>query len=177
MKNDNDLDEIQQEERIAAAVKAGHRLLSECDSSLLVRLIEERLQENRHAVESQYERLASHYLKWVAVPSKRSSSWIETVVDAKSNLMRYIEDGGALAAYVRGTGSISGHTLSPETIYRRALEKAVGEYLPAHPKVSRHVATALFSAAVPTAPPLAFWLSVELPADGLPSWHSRYLRR
>lgn len=166
-------DEIAHSERLVETLKTT-RLLSEYDSQHILALVEAHLNENRHAVKSQYIRLAVHIIKWAALPGLRDGGWADTIASAQTTLRGYIQDGGTLGAYTRGQQAIHGHTLTPEEVYEAAIHEAVTAYLPRHPNVGRHEADKMFRSAFPGPIPLESWVTYEIPPDsGLPRWHGR----
>ena len=147
--------------------------LSKANIRALVEHVEMYLIEAENDVTAQYSRLASHILKWIALPEKRDGSWMDTVRSAKNELRDMEYKSRNLANYIHGHGAIRGRKMEPEHVYDAALRWASTEYAD-HTGVTLSKARQLFVAALPSAPPLAFWLNYEMKSHDLPAWHARH---
>ena len=81
----------------AAALKAGR--FHELDLIHLVEEIEDLSKRQRHAIKSQLIRLLFHLLKWQYQPMQRSSSWVSSIQDARTEIDVIIEDSPSLQDY------------------------------------------------------------------------------
>jgi hypothetical protein len=92
---------------------------SEVDAVHLIEEIEDLGRSERRAISSQLSRLLLHLLKWHYQPQRRSDSWLDSITDARTQILLVIQDSPSLknypaeqldAAYQRGRSQASKQT-------------------------------------------------------------------
>ncbi len=74
--------------------------------------------ERKHALKSQTRRLILHLLKWQFQPQSRSMSWLESIGNARDEVIDVLEQNPSLKPLTPGL---------PDEVYARAVKTAVRE--------------------------------------------------
>lgn len=72
---------------------------SEIDRMHLIEEVEDLGKSERRGIASQLTRLLLHLLKWHYQPQRRSDSWLDSILDARTQIELAIEDSPSLAGY------------------------------------------------------------------------------